>query len=145
MTTEPIMACSRASGTWPDGEPTSVRSAGDVMPPQTTGQPDAPIAEADGPSGVSRRMPVTKLTSIAEDLLYQASELHQPSLVLVLASEQRIGFQLDCGVASYAALWQWADLFGYTVEISRSTRKGRRLASVIFTYYGVGIEVYAYI
>jgi hypothetical protein len=133
----------RDGGTWPDGEPESVREAADA---RTTSESRA-VSASDLRSEALKysHRPACGLIALAQDLLQQASELVQPSDVHVSERDQRIGFQFESGLPSHGALWQWADLFGYTVEMSRASRKGRRLVSMSFTYYGVAVEAYAYI
>jgi hypothetical protein len=145
MATLTRKATDRDRGIWPGGEPASVRAAADAMAEKVGKTIPSPADEADTPDRIVSPSPVDGLMSLAVDLLREATDLPRPADVHISATGQRISCLFDSGLASYGALWQWADLFGSTVEMSRSSRKGRRLVSVSFTYNGAAVEAYAYI
>jgi hypothetical protein len=157
-------AGNRGRGTWPGGEPESVRAAADATT-SAAGSPDADADDAllasdrdwtdsvtstDADDALDRTinpLSIGGLTGLCSDLLRDADDLRLPRPTAVMVSEQgqRIGLQFESAVTSEDWLWQWADNFETNVEVSRATRKGRRLVSVTFTYYGAAVEAYAHI
>jgi len=136
----------RGRGTWPDGEPESVRAAADAAAPKGRKIPD--IDRGDSDPGLDRTinpLSIGGLTLLAGDLLRDATDLPRPGHVTVSQTGQRIALQFGSELGSHNSLIPWAIMFGSEVEFSRATRKGRRLVSVAFTYYGAAVEAYAYI
>jgi hypothetical protein len=135
----------RGSGTWPDGEPESIRAAADAM---TFAVPEPDDASSN--DALNRRvnpLSIGGLTGLCSDLLREVDDrdLPRPATAMVSEQGQRISLQFGSELASHDALVQWGIVFGSDVEFSRASRKGRRLVSTTFSYYGASVEVYAYI
>jgi len=137
-------ATAKGHGTWPDGEPESIRTAADSAASKNDRSPD-PDWSDPGVDRTINPLSIGGLTLLAADVLREATDLPRPGHVWVSDIGQRIAFQFGSQLASHDALIQWAIVFGSKVEFSQAIRKGRRLVSVSFTYYGAAVEAYAYI
>lgn len=137
-------ATAKGHGTWPDGEPESIRTAADSAVPKNGLSPD-PDWSDPGVDRTINPLSIGGLTALASDLFREATDLPRPGQVTVSETGQRISLQFGSELSSHNALVEWGIVFGSDVEFSRATRKGRRLVSVTFTYYGAAVEAYAYI
>ena len=128
----------RGNGTWPNGEPESIRAAADAMP---SADDNSDVCdEADALNRDLYPLSIGGLVSNAADLLLDATDLPRPDYVTVHRT-QRISMQFAPSESAMADLGIWAAFFSATLTIRPI--KDDYDCVVDFDYYGVHVQVYA--
>ncbi len=97
--------------------------------------------------GPDRPLSIGGLAADVVDILRDATDLPRPGSITIYANTQHIDLHFDSNPASYAAIAQWAGLFGATLTSRPWQHDGKavNICSASFEYYGIAVEAFAVI